>query len=93
MCSCMGKCGQVPSLTIILVSGLRHQVSAPHKPALCSNEKQRLFYFPFLYQFFLDSPYKQYYTIFVFLCLTYFTLYDHLHLYCCKWHYFILFDD
>ena len=24
--------GQVPSLTIILVAALRHQVSAPHKP-------------------------------------------------------------
>ena len=43
--------------------------------------------------FFLDSPYKQYHTIFVFLCLTYITLYDHLHLYCCKWHYFILYND
>ena len=31
--------------------------------------------------------------IFVFLCLTYFTLYDNLqvHSCCCKWHYFILF--
>ena len=32
--------------------------------------------------------------IFVFLCLTYFSSYDNLHVhpYCCKWHYFILFN-
>ena len=46
-----------------------------------------------LYHFFLDSAYKQYHTIFLFLCLTYFTQYDNLQVHpcCCKWHYFILF--
>ena len=38
--------------------------------------------------FFLDSTYKQY--IFVFLYLTSFTQYDNLYIHtcCCKWHYF-----
>ena len=42
----------------------------------------------------LDSIYKQYHMVFVFLCLTYFTQYDNLwvHPCCCRWHYFILFS-
>ena len=41
----------------------------------------------------LDSPYKWYHMVFVFLFLTYFTWYDNLQVHpcCCKWHYFILF--
>ena len=41
----------------------------------------------------LDLTYKQYYMIFVFLCLTQFTQYDDLQVHpCyCKWHYFVLF--
>ena len=41
----------------------------------------------------LDSTNKWYYMVFVFLFLTYFTLYDNLqgHPCCCTWHYFILF--
>ena len=43
---------------------------------------------------FLDSTYKQYYMIFVFLFLTYFTLCDKLYvpLHLCKWYSFIPFD-
>ena len=42
---------------------------------------------------FLDSIYKRYYTIFVFLFLTYFTLYDSLQVHprVCKWHSFVPF--
>ena len=42
---------------------------------------------------FLDSTYKRYYLIFVFLFLTYFTPYDCLsvHPHLCKWNYFIPF--
>ena len=42
---------------------------------------------------FLDSTYKRYHMIFVFLCLTYFTQYNNLYAHpcCCKWHYFVLF--
>ena len=50
----------------------------------------------FVYKFicityFLDSTYKQYHMIFVFLCLAYFTQYDNLQVHpcCCKWHCFI----
>ena len=41
---------------------------------------------------FLDSTYKHYHDI-CFLCVTYFTQYDHLqtHPCWCKWHYFVLF--
>ena len=43
----------------------------------------------------LDSPYKWYHMVFVFLFLTYFTWYDNLQVHpcCCKWHYFILLYD
>ena len=46
-----------------------------------------------IFFFFLDSTYKLYYMIFVFLCLTYSIQYDNLwvHLCCYKWHYFIIF--
>ena len=42
---------------------------------------------------FLDFTYKQYYTIFVFLFLTYFTLYDNfwVHSCLCQWHNFVSF--
>ena len=45
----------------------------------------------FIYTIFLDSTCRQYYMIFTFLFLTYFTLYDSLWLYPClwKWHYLI----
>ena len=45
----------------------------------------------FLFRF----KYKGFHTIFLLLCLTSFTQYDNLwvHLYCCKWHYFIVFND
>ena len=47
-----------------------------------------------MYHLFLDCTYKWYHTIFIFLCLTYFTQYDNLwvHPCCYKWNYFILFD-
>ena len=40
----------------------------------------------------LDSTYKWYHTVFVFLCLTYFTRRDafQVHTCCCRWHDFIL---
>ena len=40
----------------------------------------------------LDSPYKWYHMVFVFLFLTYFTEHHHLQVHpcSCKWHYFIL---
>ena len=46
----------------------------------------------FICTIFLDFIYKQYYTIFVFLFLTYFTLYETLqvHPHFSKWHYVIL---
>ena len=42
---------------------------------------------------FLDSTYKWYHTVFVFLCLTYFTKHNTLsfHPYCCKWQNFIFY--
>ena len=42
---------------------------------------------------FLASTYKQYYTVFLFPFMTYFTLYNNfqVHPCCCKWHYFIPF--
>ena len=47
-----------------------------------------------MYQFSLDSIYKECHTIFLFLCLTYLSLSDTLwvHPCCYKWHYFILFN-
>ena len=46
-----------------------------------------------IFFFFLDSTYKQYHMIFIFLCLAYFTQYNNLqaHLCCCNCHYFIPF--
>ena len=44
-------------------------------------------------RFFLESTPKEYHTIFLLLCLTFFSQYDYLvHPCCYRWHYFMLFD-
>ena len=67
----------------------------PWYPYICSLRLCFCFCFAnkFICIIFLDSTYKRYYMIFIFLFLTYFTLYDSfwVHPRLCRWHYFIPF--
>ena len=69
----------------------------PWWPLICSLYLWVYFLFVIFTSFlnFLDSTYKQYPTVFVFLCLAYFTKHNALwvHLCYCKWQNFILFDS
>ena len=67
----------------------------PWYPYICSLRLRLYFCFAtkIIYTIFLDSTYVRYYTIFAFLFLTYFTLYDTLQVHprLCKWPNFIPF--
>ena len=63
-----------------------------HKSILCGCESVSDLHHIHLYHI-LDSTYKWYHMVLVFLFLTYFTWYDNLWLHpcCCEWHYFVPF--
>ena len=64
-----------------------------HEFVLCICESAYFMLNSVVYCIFLDSTYKQYHIVFIFLCLTYFTWHNALqaHLCCCQWQYIILF--